>query len=70
MIAEVPWGNLWRTGVTTMLFTLILGVPIALLTRVDSGTTAVLFQQLLVLVSFVLASLVVWSETVPWIGDS
>jgi hypothetical protein len=70
VIEEVPWGDLWRTAVTTVLFTLLLGMPISVLTSLDSGTTGPRFVQAVALVSLVTTSIVVWSETIPWIGDS
>lgn len=68
-VEEVPWGNLFRTIVTTYLFFLLFAMPIAFLTDFESSDVYWLVVQGIVLVSFLLASIVVWSETVPWIGD-
>jgi hypothetical protein len=70
VLDEVPWGNLWRTVVTTYLFFLLLGMPFAIFTSLDMGRTTTGFQSVILLVAAVLASIVVWSETVSWIGDS
>lgn len=69
-IEEVPWGNLFRTAVTTYLFFLLLAMPLAFLTDVEGGSTVwVALIQVIALVAFVLASIVVWSERITWIGD-
>lgn len=69
VIEEVPWGNLWRTAVTTYLFFLLLGFPIAVFTSLDEGGSARVFQSIILLVAAIFASIVVWSGTVSWIGD-
>lgn len=69
VLEEVPWGNLWRTAVTTYLFILFLGMPLSMFTSFDTGGTASLLQSIVLLVAAVLAAIVVWSETIPWIGD-
>jgi FtsH-binding integral membrane protein len=69
VLEEVPWGNLWRTAVTTYLFFALLGAPLAIFTSFDEGTTAGIFQSVILLVAAVLASIVVWSDTVSWVGD-
>jgi hypothetical protein len=67
---EVPWGNLWRTVVTTYLFFLLLGMPLTAFTSLDTGVTASLFKVAVLLVAAVLAAIVVWSDTVQWVGDT
>lgn len=68
-IEEVPWGNLWRTAVTTYLFFLVLAMPIAFLTDLDGSDLWIGLLQAFALLAFVLASIVVWSERISWIGD-
>ena len=70
VLDEVPWGNLWRTAVTTYLFFLLLGMPFAVFTPFDTGATASLFTSAMLLVAAVLAAIVVWSDTVRWVGDT
>jgi len=66
---EVPWADLFRTVVTTLLFVLVLGVPVALLTPVEEVVSRSLFLQVVTVAAFVFASIVVWSDRVRWIGD-
>jgi len=69
IVDEVPWGNLWRTAVTTYLFFLMLAMPVAFLTELEGSDVWAILLQAIAAVAFVLASIVVWSERVPWIGD-
>ena len=68
-LTDVPWGNLWRWVVSTMLFVLVIGLPIALLTNVDNGPAASLFTNAVIVIAAIVAAIVVWSEDVPWPGD-
>jgi len=70
IVEEVPWGNLIRTLVSTAFFALCIGMPIAMVTTLDEGRSDGVFHWVVVTVGFVLASIVVWSDTVPWIGDA
>ena len=67
---SVPWGNLWRWVVSTFLFVLVIGMPIAVVTSVDEGPSAPTFRGILILCSAVVAAIVVWSEDIRWIGDT
>jgi predicted permease len=69
IIEEVPWGNLWRTLLSTAIFLLVIGMPIALFTSIDTGPSAGPFKAALLVISFFIASVVVWSDAVPWVGD-
>jgi hypothetical protein len=70
VLDEVPWGNLWRTVVSTCLFFGLLGMPLAIFTSLDEGETAAVFQFVVLLVAAILAAIVVWSEKVSWVGDT
>jgi Na+/melibiose symporter-like transporter len=68
-LSDVPWANLWRWVVSSFFFLLVLGFPIALVTSLDEGPSADMFQLILIVLSVVVAAIVVWSEDIPWPGD-
>lgn len=68
LLADVPWANLWRWVVSSLFFSLVLGFPIALLTSLDEGSSAAIFQLSLIVLSAVISAIVVWSEDIPWPG--
>ncbi len=63
-----PWANLWRHLVTTYLFFLLIGLPTALVTDLDTSNMWSGGLLGIVAVAYVLAAIVVWSD-VPWPGD-
>ena len=69
-LSDVPWGNLWRWIVSTLLFILVIGMPIAVFTSIDEGPLASTFQTILIILSAVIAAIVVWSDDIQWIGDA
>ncbi len=56
--------------VSTFLFVLIIGIPIAVLTSIDEGPMAPGFQFLVTVLSAIIAAIVVWSDDIPCIGDA
>lgn len=68
-LADVPWANLWRWVVSSLFFFFVLGFPIVLVTSLDEGSSAGVFQLILIVLSAVIAAIVVWSEDIPWPGD-
>lgn len=68
--SNIPWGNLWRWIMSTMLFILVIGMPIAVSTTIDEGALASTFQTAVIILSAVLAAIIVWSNDIPWIGDT
>lgn len=70
VLTHVPWGNLWRWVVSTLLFSVIFGMPIAILTSLDEGPLAPVFQLVIIVLGAVIAAIVVWSDDVPWPGDT
>jgi hypothetical protein len=70
IINDPPWGNLWRTVTTTFLLSLLISLPVAIFTNFDeSGYPWTLALVVILLISFVVASVVVWSDRINWIGD-
>ncbi|MFT4891895.1 MAG: FtsH-binding integral membrane protein [Halobacteriales archaeon] len=69
IVEEVPWGNLIRTAFSTAFFAVCLSFPIAAFTPLDTGSSRPLFYWVVFLLAGILASIVVWSERVTWIGD-
>lgn len=63
-------GNLWRTVVTTCLFFILLYTPFAFFTPLDTDASASLVRSVVLFVAAVLAAIVVWSDTVRWVGDT
>jgi len=63
-----PWADLWRQLVTTVLFTflLVFGIGVAGYQSVYEGPRF----AYVVFVAYLVAAVVVWSDAVPWPGDT
>lgn len=68
-LSDVPWGNLWRWIVSSLFFFTVIGMPIAILTDLDRGFSAGIFQSVVAVLSAFIAAIVVWSDDIPWPGD-
>jgi|GEM_PF-5374245 len=70
---EVPWGNLFRTAVTALAFFYLFWFVAVFVLFTVTGSDAPEIQTAIGIVAailaFVLASIVVWSERIGWIGD-
>lgn len=69
-MADVPWGNLWRTAATTLLFFFLLVMPVAVFTDLDTRPEWGVVMWAVLIVAFVPAAVVVWSDRIRWIGDA
>jgi hypothetical protein len=68
VISEVPWGNLWRTVVTTLAFYALFLVCLIVVVSATGGGFG---QEALIglIPAGILACIAVWSDSVSWIGD-
>lgn len=69
LLTAVPWGDLFRWGISAQFFVVVIGLPIAVATGLDEGASATEFRLGLLLLSAGIAAVVVWSDAVPWPGD-
>lgn len=56
--------------VSTLLFALLLGIPVAFLTTIDQRSPHLALELILLGAASILAAIVVWSDEVPWPGDN
>lgn len=65
----ISWGDLFRGIVTTFLFWVLISLSIAVVTTVDEGSAASVFQFSILVISAVIAAIVISSDRIPWPGD-
>lgn len=63
-----PWGNLWRQLVTTVLFTFLASLAVVVAGYPEFAEWPRIGY--VVLAAYLLAAVVVWSDAVPWPGDT
>ena len=56
--------NIWKWLVTTLGLALVTGIPIAILTSYDTGSSSLIFQMGVVSVSGLFSALIVFSDGV------
>ncbi|SFS72131.1 hypothetical protein [Halostagnicola kamekurae] len=71
-LEEVPWGNLWRWGVSSLLFFFVFVFLLILATSagaLNDGTINSILQLVIIVSSIIIGAIVVWSDEIPWPGD-
>ena len=63
-----PWANLWRQLVTTVLFTFLASLAVVVAGYPEFAEWPRVVY--VVLAAYLLAAVVVWSEVLPWPGDT
>lgn len=72
-IHNVPWANLWRWVVSSLLFFFVFAFILILAILADilqEGEVQPVVQVLVILASMILGAVVVWSDDIPWPGDA
>ncbi|AHG01921.1 hypothetical protein HALLA_01090 (plasmid) [Halostagnicola larsenii XH-48] len=71
-LGKVPWGNLWRWVVSSLLFFSVFVFLLILATSagaLNEGTINPILQLIIIASSIIIGAIVVWSDEIPWPGD-
>lgn len=71
-IHNVPWANLWRWVISSLMFFFVFAfiIILAIMAGILEGEVQPFVQALEMLASVILGAVVVWSDEIPWPGDT